>query len=378
MLSPATYIDTTHALLALVAQLKDEPLLAVDTESNSTYVYQEQVCLIQLSTRTADYIVDPLMIEDMAPLGALFASPTIEKVFHGAEYDVVCLKRDFGYTFNNLFDTMVAARMCGFTSLGLGNMLDTFAGVTLDKSHQLDNWGQRPLPEESLLYAQMDTHFLPYLRDELKTRMTELDILEEAAELFYELTALPASEPRTFDPQGFWRIGRPNRLNRRELMILRELYTLREALAEENDLPPYKVLNNTTLVELARNAPKNLVELADVEGITPNIIRRYGSRLISAIHDGRRARKLPPAPADRTPERPVLLRYEALYQWRKARALARGVESDVIISKQTLWEIARKAPTTLDELGAINQIGPWRLAAYGQDILHVLEESNEE
>ena len=117
------WIDHPAALVRLADVLLRQTVIAVDTESNSLFAYQEQVCLIQFSTDTNDYLVDPLVLADLSPLGPVFANPTIEKVFHAAEYDVICLKRDFGFEFNNLFDTMLAARILGRSGLGLGTTL---------------------------------------------------------------------------------------------------------------------------------------------------------------------------------------------------------------------------------------------------------------
>ncbi len=115
------YIDSDRDLAVLAEQLAGEPILAIDTESNSLYAYREQVCLIQVSTRSADYIIDPLADEvDVHRLGPLLANPAIEKVFHAAEYDLMCLKRDYHFTITNLYDTMEAARVCGHQNIGLG------------------------------------------------------------------------------------------------------------------------------------------------------------------------------------------------------------------------------------------------------------------
>src|SRR5262245_48161254 len=123
---PAVYVDHDQDFRVLVNQLSHEPLIAVDTESNSLYAYRERVCLVQLSTRTADYIIDPLLIADMQPLGTLLADPKIEKVFHAAEYDLMCLKREYGFTASNLFDTMVVARIIGHKAVGLNRMLGEY------------------------------------------------------------------------------------------------------------------------------------------------------------------------------------------------------------------------------------------------------------
>jgi ribonuclease D len=177
---PAVYIEHDDDFRQLIEQLTNEPLIAIDTESNSLHAYKERVCLVQLSTRSADYIIDPLRVADLSPLGDLLSNADIEKVFHAAEYDLMCLKRDYGFSIVNLFDTMIAARITGHKAIGLSKLLAEYCGVEGDKSHQRDDWGQRPLSEEGLLYAQMDTHFLPQLRDILTNRLQEMGRLREA------------------------------------------------------------------------------------------------------------------------------------------------------------------------------------------------------
>ncbi len=370
---PATCIDTTEALQKLVIQLAQEPLLAIDTESNSMYAYRERVCLVQISTRSADYIIDPLAGVDMSLLAPLMADPNIEKVFHAAEYDLICLTRDYGFTFYNLFDTMTAARICGYKTIGLAYLLAEHCGVEIDKSHQRDDWGQRPLSYESLRYAQMDTHYLPALRDTLQARLESLKRLDEAREAFIDACHVHLPE-RDFDPDGYWRIGMPHDLTRREMAILRELYLLREDIAQKRDAPAFKVFSNRTLIAIARYQPRNNDELLTIEGMSPLMVRRYGHQLLTATEHGRRA-KLPPQPPQHTVAWAVTERYMALHTWRKERAIERGVESDVIISKDTLWVLAREAPRTLDGLRNIRGLGPWRLQAYGEEILRVLTQN---
>ncbi|PJF25183.1 MAG: 3'-5' exonuclease, partial [Phototrophicales bacterium] len=111
---PFTYIDTDDQLRAFADALARVPRIALDTESNSLHAYRERVCLIQISTDSADFIVDPLAGIDLSPLSAIMANPQIEKVAHAAENDVTALKRDFGFSFATLFDTLSAARICGF------------------------------------------------------------------------------------------------------------------------------------------------------------------------------------------------------------------------------------------------------------------------
>ncbi|NWG17773.1 MAG: HRDC domain-containing protein [Chloroflexi bacterium] len=367
----ARYIDHDRNFSRLVDDLSSQPLIAIDTESNSLYAYRERICLIQISTRSADYIVDPLRVANLHLLGPLLADPSIEKVFHAAEYDLMCLKRDYGFTISGLFDTMVAARICGHKAIGLDKMLSLYVGVTMDKSHQRDDWGQRPLSEESLLYAQMDTHYLPMLRDRLRDELARINALDEAWETFVENARVPAINHQ-FDPEGYWRIGFNADLSRRQMALLRELYLLRESIAEERDTPPFKVFGDSVLVALAVAAPYTPERMKGIPGMTRAQIDRYGQRIVQAVERGRRA------PVPQPPPRPVTdpivtERYNALRLWRKTRAEARGVESDVILSKDTLWSLAQRGPAHPDDLRGINGLGPWRIATYGQEILDILK-----
>lgn len=371
-LTPLIYIDTDAALAALVDQLAGEPQIALDTESNSLHAYREQVCLIQISTRSADYVVDPLAPLDVQRIGPLLANPAIEKIFHAAEYDLMCLKRDYGFTIVNLFDTMIAARVCGHKNIGLGTLLSEIAGVTLDKSHQRDDWGKRPLPADALRYARMDTHYLPALRDHFAAQLSALDRWEEARESFVEMANVPAGVRAAFDPDSFWRIALPNQLTRREAAILRELVTYREELAKQRNLPPFKILVDKALVGLSQTAPTTYDGLEQVDGVGPGHVRRYGQGLLAAIRRGQSA-KLPTPPPPDPPADPMLVeRYAALREWRKERALARGVESDVIVSRDALWALAARQPVTTEELRDIHSLGAWRAAQYGEEILAVL------
>ena len=371
-LAPPVYVDDANRLRQLVQDLAQEPLLALDTESNSLYAYRERVCLIQVSSRARDYIIDPLRIKDMKPFGELLMNPHIEKVFHAAEYDLMCMKRDFGFGIINLFDTMLAARICGYKQVGLGALLGEFLGVALDKSHQRDDWGKRPLPAASLLYAQMDTHYLPALRDHFVEELERFNAWTEAKEAFEDACDVPAARHPVFDPEAYWRIALPNQLTRRQAAILRELYLLREDVASKRNLPPFKILSDKLLAALALNAPANLVDLTQVNGMSHGLVRRYARSILEAVERGQRA-KLPPPPTPEPPLDPAVVeRYTALREWRKHRAMKRGVESDVIISKDALWTLAERAPRSIDAMHGVPGFGPWRLNMYGAEILEVI------
>lgn len=373
---PLSMIASAPDLNALTERLAQEPLIAVDTESNSLFAYRERVCLIQLSTRSDDYIIDPLAIDDLAPLGALFAAPHIEKVLHAAENDIMVLRRDFDFRFVNIFDTAAAARIIGRKAVGLASMLEEFFGVVLDKRYQRANWAARPIPAEQLDYARMDTHYLPTLRDILYQQLVQGDHLAEALETFETLTTVQQSLAQ-FDPNGFWHNNHARDLSRRQMAILRELYLLRDQLAQARDVPPFKVLNDEALAQLARHAPQTLNDLYAVQGVGSALIARSGSALLAAIAAGLRA-PLPSRPEQTRQDANTLARYNALREWRKERAIARGVESDVIVPKEALWAMAENPPRSLADLERVPSLGAWRRAQYGAALLEVLANVPEE
>jgi ribonuclease D len=365
-------ITTSGQLEVLLEILSHEPSIAVDTESNSLYAYQEQVCLIQFSIPDADYLVDPLAGLDLSPLGSLFADPRTQKVFHAAEYDVMCLKRDFDFCFANLFDTMWAARILGWPRVGLGNLLKENFGVRTKKRYQRYNWGKRPLERDALAYACIDTHYLLDLRQLQVDALVQLNRMEEAHEVFDQVAA---SEPpwSSFSPEDFWNIKGAHDLTGREQAILRELCVWRDQEARHRDRPHFKVLNDHTLVTLAQARPHRSEDLIGLDNLKPFHVRRYGKGIVQAIERGMHTQppQLPlPPPRHSDAE---IARFRALRSWRKQVAADRGVDTDVIIGNAALWALAERNPCTLNDLNHIEKLGPWRQKTYGKAILKTLK-----
>ena len=369
------WIDTPSALTEMLARLSDEPLVAVDTESDSLHVYFEKVCLVQLSIPGVDYLVDPLRV-DIQPLGDLFASEAQEKVFHAAEYDIMCLKRDYGFTFAHLFDTMIAARVLGWKRFGLADILETHLNVHLDKRLQRFNWGIRPLPESALEYASNDSRYLLPLRELQLSQLQARGRLEEARQAFRRQTRIGANY-RSFDPEGFWRLVGARQLEPTQQSVLRQLYILRDELARELDLPPFKVIANAVLVRLAQVCPNSRRSLVQVRGLSHRVRKDYADRLLQAIHDGCRAR--PPVEPIHMHARmsdQVVTRYQALRAWRKEAAAVRQVDPDVILPNHVLKELARCSPVTADALTQLATLDDWQRQSYGEELLRVLRKTS--
>ena len=369
---PYFLIKTDDAWQRCLHDLQQHARLAIDLESNSMYAYRERVCLIQISTPATDYIVDPLGDFDLGGLRPIVEDPGVEKIFHAAEYDLMLLLRDFGWTLTNLFDTMWAVRILGHDRVGLANVLEHYYGVKLDKKFQRSNWCQRPLKEEALRYAQLDTHYLLRLRDDLAAELQAAGHWEEAQESFAAQCEVKLPD-LSFSTDAFWSMNGAQKLSPEGKSILKALTIFRDDEAQRRDRPPFKILGDRTLLALAELCPRYQDELYDVTGMSHRLVQRYGRRLIDVIR--RAEQQQPPRRPKRGPRMPddVIERYERLHQWRKLRARARGVESDVIISRDELWQIAHLNPADVGALEAGAILRPWRLRTYGAEIISILQ-----
>jgi ribonuclease D len=365
-----TLITRTKDLRRLASRLGGEPILGVDTESNSLYAYQEQVCLIQFSTSQADFLVDPLGLPDLSPLGPVFANPEIEKVFHAAEYDLITLKRDFKFTFNNLFDTMLAARILGWEEVGLGSILKAEFGVQLNKHYQRANWGRRPLTPQLMDYARMDTHYLIPLRGRLKQALQKSGRWQLAIEDFKRMQDVNGRDPGD-QPEACWRVNGSYDLSPQQAAVLMELCRYRDQVARALNRPLFKVIGDGTLMAIARALPDNLAELEQLPEAHPRLVKRHGEALLGAVQRGLRAEPVY-APRSPRPDERYLNRLEALRSWRKTTAEKMGVYSDVVLPRDLLHAIASANPHGKKELSQALHRAPWRLERFGDEILNLL------
>lgn len=362
---PPVWVATGSALASLINDLSHQPRIAVDTESNSLHAYREQVCLIQFSTPSTDYLVDPLALADLESLGPLFANPHIEKIFHAAEYDLICLHRDFGFTFANIFDTMQAERILGYEKVGLDSALEKHFDVKVNKRFQKADWGARPLTRDLLEYARFDTHYLIPLRDLLQADLEAAGRWALAREDFHRACRVNGEADGPAEP---WeRFASRRDLNLRQLTILRELTNVREQIAAKLDRPPFKVITDDKLLAIARSVPKTKKNMADV-GLSEKQLGRWGAEILAAVRRGVDAPLVKRKPIQRTDEA-VLRRLDALKEWRKKVAAQMGVESDIVLPRPFMFTLAERGGS---EIKSILAGSPTRLEQYGEQILKVL------
>lgn len=356
--------------------------MAVDLEANSLYSYRERICLVQIATAEEIFIIDPLSESfELAPLQDLFANPSVEKVFHAADYDLMLLKSRYGWDVHNLFDTMVAARVLGLKQLGLAGLLEQLLNVRIDKKYQRADWGKRPLRPEYLAYAANDTRFLLPLRDLLEQRLLESDRWLEAQSMFQTMTLVNPVQ-RDFDPDRFRRITGAHQLTPRGQAILRELYIFRDQEARKRDMPPFKVINDGILVRLAK-VTENGAAIPVGEKLFRQQHARFGNALTQALQRGLEN----PLPARSRKSRSSMFqqngngftaRMELLLTWRKEKARERGVESDVILTRRAARAIAEHNPNSMEALRGIVGVGSYTVETYGPEILEVLGKAPEQ
>jgi ribonuclease D len=362
------WIDTPEALVGMCNDLLKENKVAVDTESNSLHAYQERVCLIQFSNLHTDYLVDPLAISDLSPLAPIFSSPEIVKVFHAAEYDLICLKRDYHFQFQNIFDTMLAARILSYPAFGLGAILENKFGIILDKRYQKADWAKRPMSAAMLSYARMDTHFLVNLMDIMVNELAAKHLDGLAAEDFNRISRVNGV-PQDTELESLWKISGAHYLNPRQAAVLRELVNFRNKEAKRRDQPSFKVIHNDLLLQIADVCPETREALQNC-GVNTNSLSRYGNELLTAVKTGLQKEPLYP-PKVRKCDQELKARIENLKSWRKQTASQYKVESDVILPRDLLVDIAEKQPATLSELSELMHYFPWRFQQFGSMILSV-------
>jgi ribonuclease D len=372
----APWIRTADELRSFAARLAGSRALALDSESDSLHHYKEKVCLIQLATEGGEAVlVDPLVGLDLSPLAPVLADPAVRKVLHGADYDVTTLKRDFGFAFAGLFDSMIAARFLGLPAIGLQAVAQAELGAALSKDSQKDDWSVRPLKPQQEAYALEDVRHLLALHARLESKLKEVGRLEWVIEESAAVAELPPAR-RERDPEAWQGVKGARALKARSLSVLRELHAWREARAEKRNVPTFKVLGGEQLLALAEKSPRNAADLAKVRGL-PSWLRENPGEILDAIARGlavpeRQLPELPKAPRRPTQTEAQKRRDAALKAWRVIEAKRLAVEVSVVLPQRLIDRLTEAPPRDLEALAVVEGLRRWRLGAFGSSILGAL------
>lgn len=372
-------VDTVEAVEDLAKLLLKEDVVAFDTEADSFYHYFDKVCLIQVATRKKCWLIDPLTIggaNKLTALAPVFSSPKVRVLFHAAEYDIYVLKRDCGFEFTNLFDTMVSAQLLGYPAIGLAALIEKHFGVSLPKDEQRSDWSRRPLTEKQLSYAASDVLYLIQLAEKLEKELKKAKRLDWAMDEFETLCGRRWPD-RDFDELGYLRIKGARSLEAVDLAILRELYLLRDLRAREIDRPPFKVLGNRALLEISRAQPTDLDSLGEIKGVTDLILKRMGKDLVAAVKKGLRKPHGPipklESTGRRRMDRTTEKRLAALKDWRGPRAEALKLDPGVLCPNAALEAIAWAAPSNAKDLKGLPELKDWFVREFADEIVGVVE-----
>jgi ribonuclease D len=368
-------IETPAALARLAQEFQHAPAVAVDLEADSMYHFQEKVCLIQMATSQSSAVVDPLRLQDLESLRPLFADPAIEKIFHGADYDVRSLFRDFGIEIAHLFDTQIACKFLGVKETSLEAVLQARFGVTLNKKYQRKDWSKRPLPDEMIAYAADDVRYLLPLTKMLTGELIDKGRLAWVQEEC-DLLSRVRSPQNNHEPLylGFKGAGR---LNSRSLAVLEVLLQFRRRVAKNKDRPLFKVFSNKSLLQLAVEKPATTKRLDESGVLSSKQLKMYGDELVEAIH---RAQQIPsddlpvyPRKKNRAMHPAVPDRIKALKNWRDKKARALGVEPTVLLNRSMMTSLATEKPVKMQSLDAVKELKEWQKNEFGDEIVGVLK-----
>ena len=259
-------------------------MIAVDTEFLRERTYFPKLCLVQVAVGDDIAAIDPILIDDLAPLAAVFEDPSVTKVFHACGQDLEVLLDGMGVTCAPVFDTQLAAAFLGLRQqVSYASLVESYCGVRLPKAESLTDWSRRPLDPEQLTYAEDDVRYLPGIYERMMTELVERDRLSWVAP---EMEALCDPSRIRRDPrEAFRRLRRAGSLTRRQLAIAREVCAWREDTAARRDLPRKWVASDEVIVEVCKRTPSTLDRLRRIRG-TDQIGERDGRALLEAVARG--------------------------------------------------------------------------------------------
>ncbi len=377
------FVADAAGLADVAAALAEAPWVALDTESNSMHVHHEQVCLLQLNAGGVLFVVDTLALgvdprhtpsRALDVLAAGLARDDRPLFLHGGEYDVACLRRDFGLVLGGVYDTQQAASLLGFEKTGYGSVVERFCGVALGKAYATYDWGTRPLDPRALAYAIDDVVYLPRVADALRGAVEAAGIVDEVAIANGVVAATPWS--RGFDPQSLWRLRDVERAPPDALKVLARLLRWRDDAAAVDNVPAGRLVNNEVLLSIARHRATTLDGLK-AAGVKGGVLARHGQAAVDAIRAAD-ADEVPRRPPSSPPSSSSQAREARLKQWRREEAERRSaaeqrpVPLQLVLPARALEHLRTHGAAHLDD---VPQLGAARKARYG-DVLRRLCDGN--
>jgi ribonuclease D len=378
-------IEDSKALKAFFDRSRNEDVIAVDVESAGFYKYYNRVNLIQVATRREAVIIDPQMFNDFSAFQSFADSSTCTWLFHGGDYDASMLNKDFQVFIPRMFDTRKAAEIRGLKELGLRALTEKYLGFTLDKRLQRCDWSKRPLTTAMKEYGLLDAVCLIPIYDTLKQELTELGRLawvEEECDFILRHAIEGHKESQEDEAEDIYafRIKGASRLTKRSQAVLREVWNLRETIAQKLDRAPFMVINNYALYDIAKLSPKTIAGLSTIKSVNKDLLTRYGQSIIEAIKQGLKA----PLTDLERPFKPkrkedLLTAWEgelakALKEIRNEKADKLNIPPSVLASTQSIYDLAKARPNTLGLLMQSEILHKWQVQILADGFVDILNQ----
>ncbi len=371
------HIESDSDAIGLADDLRSGGRIALDCEAAGFHRYSDRLCLVQVSTAAATYIVDPLSFDPSELLHETLENPEREVIMHGADFDLRLLLRDLGIRLHGLFDTQIAAALLGLESLGLAPLLERRFGVKLSKKYQRADWAERPLTDGMLDYAASDTGYLMALRDQLGEELAETGRstwAEEECRALEVSATVPKKDAGERDPVT--RVKGARDLSPRQVTALRTALNWRDELARERDKAPFRVVGDGPLIEVVAMHPRHAEQLSSIKGFSRGLAKGEGHELVTrlqAVVDIPES-ELEPYPRKRGggPGRPpseAEQLFERLKGVRNQTADELGLARGTLLANAVLLDVAVAAPASGETLAAIPGMRRWRMDLLGDQLL---------
>ncbi|MBI3251713.1 MAG: HRDC domain-containing protein [Candidatus Omnitrophica bacterium] len=369
-------VDSPSALEEATALIAASPWAAVDTEADSLHHYIEKLCLVQVSTPSDDFVIDPLAAIELGGLLQLLSQKPL--ILHGADFDIRILHRFFAWKPKEVFDTVIAAQVLGYPHQGLADLAKIHCDVTLSKKSQKADWSVRPLGPELLEYAANDTHYLKTIREIMEKELAEKGRTEWhrqfCAKLIETATAVP-----TDDKKENWRMKGSKAMKGRGLALVKALWEWREEQAARRDRPPFKVIQSETLVDIAQWADAHPTQDVALMPDAPRNVKGEHREALNAL-----IQKMDTLPAPK----PFLAKHKTPYKkWgekenkildelkaqRQILASELNIHPSLLANNASLETVITASPKNGEDLRRAGCLLPWQAEVFGGKILKVFD-----
>lgn len=353
------------------------PWASVDTEADSLHHYVEKLCLLQISTASDDYVIDPLVPLEVAPVVRLLERKPL--VLHGADFDIRILKRFYGFSPADVFDTMIAAQLLGYERQGFADLAEKHCGVKLSKKAQRADWSERPLSEELLTYAANDTHYLKPIADRMREELIAVGRLEWHRQFCARMIQSATAEREAKNTEGLaWQLKGSKELDPAALTALKELWHWREEEARRRDRPSFKIIHSEVLLQVAAWSSEHpSTDVAEMPHAPRNVKNEYRDILNQLL---RKAKTLPPTsyvskkPKDGrkkwTHRAETFLK--ALKEEREREAKELKIQPSLLATNFVLEELSIDSSRIREELVKPILFMPWQVQVLGESFLKIL------